>query len=81
MASSSELLLDASDVMALVDPTDRGMDILSPWPARFQDHEEPARGESKAIEKVELRLDGGSIGFWDMVGEESGEGCSAMVEW
>lgn len=81
VSSSSELLPEASEVMAFVDATERGTEFLSLAPDADQLQEELTLGESKAIDIDELRLEGGIIGFWFKVGEESGDDCSANVEW
>lgn len=81
VSSSSEELPEASEVMALVDPTERGIEAFSLAPEVDQLHDDPTLGESKAMDIDELRRDGGIMGFWMSVGDESGDDCSARVEW
>lgn len=75
--SSPELLLDVSEVRATVEPTERGKKPLSLFPFQLQ----PAlsRGESSAIECDDVLLDAKLLCV--IVGDESGDGCSASVEW
>lgn len=63
---------------ATVDPTERGKKPLSLFPL-FQLHPELIRGESKAIDCDDVRLEARLLCV--IVGDDSGEGCSARVEW
>lgn len=75
---SSELLLDSANMFML--PTELDAPALSPFPIPHKFW--LILGESRFIEFGRFPLPGIIMPpFWVMVGDESGEGWSASVEW
>lgn len=81
LSSSSELLLEASDVKAFVEAIDLGMNGRSK--TKLVGHVPPMLilGSSCIDRCIEDRRDGIMMPFCVMVGEESGEDWSTSVEW
>ncbi len=77
----NEPLLDASEVKALVDPTDLGRKSRSPF--QFMGHPpiEFGLGDSIIMDTLDPLRDGILKLFCVIVGEESGEDWSGRVEW
>lgn len=78
--SSSEPLLEVSDIRTAFDPTDLGRKVLSAFMLPPHVQPDPSLGESSIIECDEVLLDDCINVFCVMVGEDSGEDCSGIVE-
>lgn len=80
LSSSEELLSEASLVIAVVDPIERGLNfsLLDPT---LKPCIRLGRGDSHMFETVEDLLEGILIALWVKIGEESGVDLSGSVEW
>jgi hypothetical protein len=80
MGSSSELLLEDSEPSMLQLPTELEAAVLSPLPAAAHAEVACMFGESITSDMERRFRDGIIMPFWVIVGDESGEDCSARVE-
>jgi hypothetical protein len=76
-SQSSESLPESSEASMLTLPTEPGIKPLSD---AFEDHCDSI-GASTIIELIDNFLGGTMTALCVIVGEESGEDCSARVEW
>lgn len=80
-SSSEESLLPESEPSIFTLPTEEDMADRSGLPMLGQLELGPRPGESSIIEPTEALRDGIIMPLCVIIGEESGDDCSARVEW